>query len=274
MASEKLTATKVARARAPGMIGDGGGLWLRITAGGSKGWIFRFMIAGRSRAMGLGSVDDVTLAEARELARQYRKLVKQGLDPIEARRAERTVLQLEAARAMTFEQCAERYIAAHQAGWGEEDRQRLGGNAEGIRLPGVRRLARPGNRRRTRHEGDRAALADQVGDGEPGPRQDRERPRLGDGTRLPRRREPGALARPPRKPARQTEQGPPRETPRRPALCRDRRIHHRTAAPARSRRTGARIRGIDGRRAAMRRSERPGTRSTLPRSIGQSQANE
>jgi integrase len=118
MASEKLTATKVARARAPGMIGDGGGLWLRITAGGSKGWIFRFMIAGRSRAMGLGSVDDVTLAEARELARQYRKLVKQGLDPIEARRAERTVLQLEAARAMTFEQCAERYIAAHKAGWG------------------------------------------------------------------------------------------------------------------------------------------------------------
>jgi integrase len=117
MASEKLTATRVARARVPGMTGDGGGLWLRITAGGSKGWIFRFMLAGRSRAMGLGSVNYVTLAEARELARQYRKLVKQGLDPIEARRAESTALQLEAARAITFEQCADYYIIAHQAEW-------------------------------------------------------------------------------------------------------------------------------------------------------------
>jgi hypothetical protein len=52
MASEKLSALKVARARASGMIGDGGGLWLRVAAGGSKGWIFRFMIAGRGRQMG------------------------------------------------------------------------------------------------------------------------------------------------------------------------------------------------------------------------------
>jgi len=117
MASEKLTAGKVARARAPGMIGDGSGLWLRIAPGGSKGWIFRFMIAGRGREMGLGSVDDITLAEARELARECRKLCKQGADPIEARRDQRAALRLEGARSMTFEACAEAYIIAHRASW-------------------------------------------------------------------------------------------------------------------------------------------------------------
>ena len=118
MASEKLTTNKVARARAPGMIGDGGGLWLRISAGGSKGWIFRFMIARRSREMGLGSLEHTTLDEAREFARECRKLLRQGSDPIEARRGQRAVLQLEAHGRLTFEQCAERYLAAHQAGWG------------------------------------------------------------------------------------------------------------------------------------------------------------
>ena len=65
MASEKLTVLKVARARTSGMIGDGKGLWLRVAPGGSKSWIFRFMIAGRGREMGLGSAIIVSLAEAR-----------------------------------------------------------------------------------------------------------------------------------------------------------------------------------------------------------------
>jgi integrase len=120
MASEKLTAVKVAKARIPGMLGDGKGLWLRIAPGGSKSWVFRFMLAGRSREMGLGSVDDVTLAEARELARECRKLCTQGIDPIETRRARRAALRLESARAMTFEECATAYIAAHEVGWKNE----------------------------------------------------------------------------------------------------------------------------------------------------------
>jgi integrase len=117
MASEKLTAVKVAKTRIPGMLGDGKGLWLRVAPGGSKSWVFRFMLAGRSREMGLGSVDDVTLGEARELARECRKLCAQGSDPIEIRRAHRAALRLESAKSMTFEECAKAYIAAHQAGW-------------------------------------------------------------------------------------------------------------------------------------------------------------
>ena len=67
--------------------------------------------------MGLGSLDTISLAEAREAAVHCRKLRVQGIDPIAARKAERTKAALEAARAMTFDQCRDAYIAAHRAGW-------------------------------------------------------------------------------------------------------------------------------------------------------------
>ena len=67
--------------------------------------------------MGLGSLDAVSLAEAREKAAECRKLRDQGKDPIETRTAHRASAAAELAKAMTFDQCAERYIAAHRAGW-------------------------------------------------------------------------------------------------------------------------------------------------------------
>jgi Arm DNA-binding domain len=117
VASEKLTVLKVLRARTPGLLNDGKGLSLRIAGGGTKSWVFRFMLAGRAREMGLGSIADVTLAEARELARDARRLCKQGVDPIEARRAQRAAQGVERAKTMTFQECATAYISAHRAGW-------------------------------------------------------------------------------------------------------------------------------------------------------------
>jgi integrase len=100
------------------MLADGGGLYLQISAVGVKTWIFRFQIAGgKRREMGLGAIADVSLAEARDKARDARKLAKQGGDPIERRRSERVARSITDAKAMTFRQCAEAYIAAHQAGW-------------------------------------------------------------------------------------------------------------------------------------------------------------
>ncbi len=78
--------------------------------------MFRFKADGKLREMGLGATHTVTLAEAREKARDCRRARLDGRDPIEARRAERAKAKLEAAKAMTFEACAERYIAAHKAG--------------------------------------------------------------------------------------------------------------------------------------------------------------
>ena len=67
--------------------------------------------------MGLGSLIDVSLAEAREHAAECRQLRKQGIDPIESRRAAKAERLVTAAKAMTFDQAAEAYIAAHRAGW-------------------------------------------------------------------------------------------------------------------------------------------------------------
>jgi integrase len=101
----------------PGMHADGGGVYLQVTKSGARTWIFRFMLRGHAREMGLGPLHTVALAEAREKARECRKLLLEGIDPIEARKAKRAGERLAAATAMTFQECAASYISAHQAGW-------------------------------------------------------------------------------------------------------------------------------------------------------------
>jgi integrase len=68
--------------------------------------------------MGLGPLHTVSLAEARAKARQCRQLRLEGIDPIEARRAERAAAQITAATSITFKQCASRYITAYKPSWG------------------------------------------------------------------------------------------------------------------------------------------------------------
>ena len=103
----------------PKYLNDGGGLYLHASASGAKSWIFRWSRERKSHDMGLGTAgdDDVTLAEARELATDARRRVREGGDPIEDRRAKRNQKKLEVAKAISFRQCAEAYIKAHQAGW-------------------------------------------------------------------------------------------------------------------------------------------------------------
>jgi integrase len=112
-----LTARKVETVKTPGMLADGNGLYLQVTATGAKTWIFRFQIAGRRREMGLGSVSTVSLADARQKALDAKKLVGAGIDPIEAKAAEAADQKLATARATTFRQCAESYIEAMRPGW-------------------------------------------------------------------------------------------------------------------------------------------------------------
>lgn len=112
----RLTALAVARAK-PGYHSDGGGLYLRVGDGAAKSWVFRFREAGKLREMGLGPLHTVSLAEAREKALGCRKQRLDGSDPIAARKAAKIAARLADAGAMTFQQCAEAYIAAHRAGW-------------------------------------------------------------------------------------------------------------------------------------------------------------
>ena len=101
----------------PGLHRDGGGLFLRVSSASARSWVYRFMLNGDAREMGLGAYPDVSLADARAAAAEARKLKAQGIDPIAAREAARAQERLEAARAVTFRQCAEAFIEARKGGW-------------------------------------------------------------------------------------------------------------------------------------------------------------
>jgi integrase len=133
----RLTATKVrsAKPRSDGkaaLLCDGGGLWLQVTAGKdgqiNKSWIFRFAAPGtkisrtgreyrRERQMGLGPLHTVGLAEAREMARGARSLVREGKDPIEAKRLSRAAAQEAEAARVTFGGAAEAYLQKFEDSW-------------------------------------------------------------------------------------------------------------------------------------------------------------
>ena len=85
--------------------------------GGTKGWIFRFKMYGRTRDAGLGSYPAVSLARRAQRAFEYRALVADGVDPIEQRNAQQAAARVENAKTITFDDCAKAYIAAHADGW-------------------------------------------------------------------------------------------------------------------------------------------------------------
>ena len=113
----RLSALAVSRAAKKGMYHDGGGLYLQVAESGAKSWIYRYMLHGRAREMGLGPLHTISLSEARARVAECRRLRLDGFDPIETRKAKRDQVRLEAAKAMTFEACANAYIEAHQTGW-------------------------------------------------------------------------------------------------------------------------------------------------------------
>jgi hypothetical protein len=113
-ALKRLNDLAARRAKKPGKYPDGGGLYLQVGRSGSKCWIFRFMLHGKEREMGLGSLNAVTLAQAREKATDARRLRAEGIDPIETKRAKRAAALL---GAVTFKDAAARYVESHRAGW-------------------------------------------------------------------------------------------------------------------------------------------------------------
>jgi integrase len=113
----KLNVKKLATMNKPGRYADGGGLYLQVAEGGSRQWLFRFMLNGRARHMGLGSLQTFTLHEARERARQVRQMLADRVDPIEKRLAERDEREADAAARITFREAANKFIALHADGW-------------------------------------------------------------------------------------------------------------------------------------------------------------
>jgi integrase len=70
--------------------------------------------------MGLGPAHDVTLAKARVAAQEARDLLRNHVDPIEARKEQRTAAKVEANRFVTFKAYAEQFINGRESGWKNE----------------------------------------------------------------------------------------------------------------------------------------------------------
>jgi integrase len=111
-AINRLTAISVKAMTNPGRHADGGGLYLSVSKAGGKSWVYLYQRHGRTREAGLGSVDRLSLKDARDKAAEGRRLLGQGLDPLDHWR-----LAQRAAEIPTFRQAADDYFQAHRSEW-------------------------------------------------------------------------------------------------------------------------------------------------------------
>jgi integrase len=128
-ALNRLTVKAAEKSTVPGRYTDGGGLYLDITRAGSKSWVFLYRSpihrarrggkdVGRLREMGLGAfgtgeADRLSLARARVLAENARRLIKDGLDPLDERRKPAPTTK----RTPTFGEIADAYVSTMEAKW-------------------------------------------------------------------------------------------------------------------------------------------------------------
>ncbi|MFO7593449.1 MAG: integrase arm-type DNA-binding domain-containing protein [Pseudomonadota bacterium] len=127
--AKELSPLEVKRLASPGLHAVGGvaGLLLQVTPTGARSWVLRATVGAKRRDIGLGGFPDVTLAQARERAREAREQIRQGIDPVEQRRAARDALRAEQAKRLTFDDAAKQFLARkssefknakHAAQWG------------------------------------------------------------------------------------------------------------------------------------------------------------
>jgi len=116
---KRLTAVGVRNIKRPGRYHDGNGLCLFVDDSGAKRWLLRTVIAGKRRDIGLGSVQLVSLADAREEAARLRKSARAGGNPLAERRRERVTVPTfkEAALKVHASHSASFRNAKHKAGW-------------------------------------------------------------------------------------------------------------------------------------------------------------
>lgn len=120
--AKELSALAVQRLTTPGLHAVGGvaGLLLQVKDSGARTWILRVRVSGKRRDMGLGGFPSVTLAMARERAREARLAVDQGIDPVEQRINARKAAAASSQSNITFEQAARQFIEAKRHEWKSE----------------------------------------------------------------------------------------------------------------------------------------------------------
>lgn len=127
--AQKLTPKEVSKLQPPGPRPDGNprsrfvavggvpGLNLQITSGGTRSWVLQYSVNGRVRSMGLGSYDEINLSEARAAAKEWRKIIRQGRDPLQEKQDARQAHKTAQAKRLTFKEAAQRCYDAKSAQW-------------------------------------------------------------------------------------------------------------------------------------------------------------
>ena len=102
----------------PYRLNDGGGLALQIRPTGLKYWQFRYTKPdSREGLIQIGPYPRVTLDQARQARNEHRAAVSRGDDPATLRKQDKVRRKVEAARTLTFSQCATAFIKARSAEW-------------------------------------------------------------------------------------------------------------------------------------------------------------
>lgn len=117
--AKELSPLEVKRLEHPGdggnatfAVGGVSGLLLQITPNGGRTWLLRAQVGEKRREIGLGGFPEVTLAMARERAREAKDKIRQGVDPVEQRKAARAALTVAQRRGLSFADAVDRYLAA------------------------------------------------------------------------------------------------------------------------------------------------------------------
>ena len=119
--SRQVLTAKPPKGRRSVFLLDGSGLYLQASIGRKgtirRSWSFRYQLAGKRHEMGLGSLNVLSLKEARLKAQSLRRMLLEYVDPLTEKKKRKAALLAEQAKAITFEECAKTYIDLHGDGW-------------------------------------------------------------------------------------------------------------------------------------------------------------
>lgn len=126
---------KLKPADKPQRYADGGGLYLEVSPAGGKLWRWKYRFGGKEKRLSFGIYPDISLADARERHAAARKLLANGVDPGEARKAQRAASADAAAN--SFEAIAREWFAKFSTGWATSHADKIMGRLENDLFPWI-----------------------------------------------------------------------------------------------------------------------------------------
>ena len=93
-------------------VGGVSGLLMQLTPNGGRSWVLRTLVGGKRKEFGLGSFPEISLATARDRARELKEKIRSGVDSLEERKTQRSAMLAEQIRGLTFEAAVDRYLEA------------------------------------------------------------------------------------------------------------------------------------------------------------------